>query len=648
MFDHQKFLAQASEEPGVYLMYNAKNEVIYVGKAKNLKKRLASYFRLNLNSTKTRSLVSHIDHIELTLVASEGEALLLEHSLIQKFKPKYNILLRDDKSYPYIFLSADKHPRISAWRGSKHKKGDYFGPYPNVLAVKDSLNLLKKLFPIRQCENTVYRNRSRPCLQYQIKRCLAPCVEGLVSDQDYMDQVKLTKLFLSGKDNQVIDYLVLAMDKAALDLDFEKAAQIRDQINAVRAVTQQQFVVNQGDNDIDIIACQQLHGVFCVQILFIRKGKIIGTRSFFPKNVGAKTTLNILCNNFIGQYYLSSGIQKDMPKNIIIEYKIKDLELLNQLLSKQAGFKITISHNPRGNRAKFLEIAKNNANNALNSHLLQNNLLQSRYQALQNFFNLANIKHMECFDISHHQGKQTIASCVVFGANGADFERYRRYNINDITAGDDYAAMEQALNKRYSKYRLNNIQDWHDFALKLEANKAVNPLPDIIFIDGGIGQFNRSVETIEKLGLTDLNWQKLKAQLLEQNITTQAQLDLVKMPLIVSIAKGVERKEGLETIFIQGKKQPVYLADDDPAAHLIWYIRDESHRYAITNHRKKSRSEFKKSSLEEIAGVGAKRRQALLKYLGGMAGLKSATVEQISSVPGISKKLAQTIKNSLE
>ncbi|SUB24193.1 excinuclease ABC subunit UvrC [Avibacterium avium] len=606
-FDAKKFLANVTHDPGVYRMYDDKDQVIYVGKAKDLKKRLSSYFRANLSSKKTEALVASIHRIETTITSSETEALLLEHNYIKTYQPRYNVLLRDDKSYPYILLTKERHPRITAYRGSKKIQGEYFGPYPNAGAVRETLSLLQKLFPVRQCENSVYRNRSRPCLQYQIGRCSAPCVAGYISDEDYNQQVNFARLFLQGKDQQVLDHLVAKMEQASQGLNFEEAARIRDQIQAVRAVIEKQFVSNDRLDDIDIIAIAYQLGIACVQVLFIRQGKILGNRSYFPK-VPANTDLSELTATFVGQFYLQAHQGRSVPNSIIVDHKLAEKAQLESLLSEQAGRKVQIQDSAKGEKSKYLQLAQMNAQAALVTQLKQSTLINERYQALQALLGIEKIQRMECFDISHTMGEQTIASCVVFNQDGPLKSDYRRFNITDITGGDDYAAMEQALLKRYDK--------------DLDAEK----IPDVIFIDGGKGQLNRALQVFQQL---KVKWDK-------------------KRPHLIGVAKGVDRRAGLETLIISKQDREINLPPDSLALHLIQHIRDESHNHAISGHRKKRQKAFTQSGLETIEGVGAKRRQALLKYLGGMQGVKKATLDEIASVPGISKALAEKIFEAMK
>ncbi|GMM83196.1 excinuclease ABC subunit UvrC [Pseudoalteromonas sp. MTN2-4] len=601
VFDSKAFLKTLSTEPGVYRMYDAQHQVIYVGKAKNLKKRVSSYFRSNIPDAKTRVLVSNIANIEVTLTNTETEALLLENNLIKQYQPRYNILLRDDKSYPYIFLSGHKHPRLAFHRGSRKQKGDYFGPYPSSAAVSESLRLMQKIFPVRQCEDAYYRARSRPCLQYQLKRCSAPCV-GKVSDGEYKEQVELVKQFLSGKSHQVIATLVEKMEQASMALNFELAAKVRDQIAILRQMQEQQFVAgNLGE--IDIIGFQQQNGICAIHLLMVRDHKVLGSKTYFPK-VPKDSQQDEIVTSFIGQYYVGAGTQRQIPKEIVLPFELQDQNELINALSQLADKKVELKASVRSERAQYLALANKNA---LNSIVVKQNAQDSitkRYALLKEALQLSDINRMECFDISHTMGENTIASCVVFDGSGPNNKEYRRYNVTGITPGDDYAAMAFALNKRYGKL------------------KDEEKIPDVIFIDGGKGQLNKAEAFFE-------DWPHSK------------------MPLLVGVAKGTSRKPGLETLLIDGGRRTVNLDSDSPALHLIQHIRDESHRFAIAGHRNKRQKQRTQSLLEEIEGVGQKRRQALLKYLGGMQGVKSATIAQLNQVPGISQDMAEKIFNHL-
>ncbi|TFZ51761.1 excinuclease ABC subunit UvrC [Serratia proteamaculans] len=605
-FDAKAFLSTVTSQPGVYRMYDATGTVIYVGKAKDLKKRLASYFRQQVGSRKTETLVKNIAQIDVTVTHTETEALLLEHNYIKLYQPRYNVLLRDDKSYPLIFLSADSHPRLAVHRGAKHAKGEYFGPFPNSYAVRETLALLQKLFPIRQCENSVYRNRSRPCLQYQIGRCLGPCVAGLVSEDEYRQQVDYVRLFLSGKDQQVLHQLIERMENASKALNFEEAARIRDQIQAVRRVTERQFVSGNSD-DLDVIGVAFEAGMACLHVLFIRQGKVLGSRSYFPKVPGG-TEMSEVVQTFVGQFYLQGSQMRTLPAEILLDFTLPEKDLLAESLSELAGRKIQIQSKPRGDRARYLKLARTNAATALTTKLSQQSTIHQRLAELTKVLNLSEINRMECFDISHTMGEQTVASCVVFDANGPLRSEYRRYNITGITPGDDYAAMAQVLKRRYGK--------------ALEEKK----IPDVIFIDGGKGQLGMAIDVFNSL---NVSWDKNK-------------------PLLIGIAKGADRKAGLETLFFVPEGEGIALPSDSPALHLIQHIRDDSHNHAITGHRQRRAKVRNTSALELIDGVGPKRRQVLLKYMGGLQPLLNASVEEIAKVPGISQALAEKIYNALK
>ncbi|PSV44368.1 excinuclease ABC subunit C [Photobacterium indicum] len=605
-FDAKSFLKTVTHQPGVYRMYDAVGEVIYVGKAKDLKKRLSSYFRTNVAGEKTRALVKNICKVDVTVTHTETEALILEHNYIKLYLPKYNVLLRDDKSYPYIFLSNHHHPRLSIHRGTKKRKGEYFGPYPDAGAVRESLHLMQKLFPIRQCEDSVYANRSRPCLMYQIGRCLAPCVKNLITEKDYEDQVSFARLFLQGKDRQVIASLVEKMEQASQSLNFEQAATFRDQIQALRRIQEQQFVSHDSEDDLDVVGIAHQNGMACIHALYIRQGKILGSRSYFPK-MPSDAELTEVLSSFITQFYLNQAEGRVIPSVIILGENLgDDAAVITETLSDISGRKIELKVNPRGNRARYLKLAQTNAMTALTSKLSHKMTIHERFSELRKALNLETITRMECFDISHTMGEKTVASCVVFNQEGPFKQDYRRYNITGITGGDDYAAMGQVLERRYGK--------------QMEPEK----IPDIIFIDGGRGQLSRAY-----------------------NVVKPFMDEWPKQPLLIGIAKGVTRKAGLETlIFITGEE--FSLPSDSPALHLIQHIRDESHNHAISGHRAQRAKVRKRSALEDVEGIGPKRRQALLKFMGGLHELKRASREEIAKVPGISKALAEKIYDALQ
>ncbi|QLE85400.1 excinuclease ABC subunit UvrC [Shewanella sp. Scap07] len=603
-FNAKAFLRTVTSSPGVYRMYDKSHTVIYVGKAKDLKKRLTSYFRSNIPNVKTQALVSHIVDIDVTVTHSETDALILENDYIKQYMPKYNVLLRDDKSYPYILLSGHKHPRLAYHRGVKREKGQYFGPYPNGGAVRESLHLLQKIFPIRQCEDIYYKARSRPCLQYQIGRCSAPCV-GKVSDEDYAAQVKLASLFLKGKDQQVMGELVSQMDLASQALEFEKAALYRDQISALRRVTQQQEVSNQS-GDMDVIGVHFASGIACFHLLFVRNGKIFGSRSYYP-DIPAQTSLGEILRAFMLQFYLNTESQRTLPTEIILSQSFEEIAECEAAISQALSKKISIKTNVRSERASFLRIADTNATNAVTSRLSHKNTVEQRFVLLEEAIEYGGlIQRMECFDISHTMGESTVASCVVFNREGPSKSDYRRYNINGITPGDDYAAMKQALSRRFDK---------------LTSSAKV---PDILFIDGGIGQLR-----------------------IAQEVVDEKFAHLAHAPLLIGVAKGEGRKPGLETLIYGESEIAFNLAADSPALHLVQHIRDESHRFAITGHRNKRQKTRNTSTLESISGVGPKRRKALLQYLGGIQEVKGASVAELAKVPGISIEMAQTIHDAL-
>jgi excinuclease ABC subunit C len=608
-FDAKTFLAHVPHNAGVYQMFSTDGTIIYVGKAKDLNKRLKSYFNSSKKSLKTDTLVSHIHHIEYTITHTEIEALLLEQTYIKKHQPRYNVLLKDDKSYPFIKLSKELHPRIAIFRGTINKKNDeFFGPYPNSFAVKNILLLLQKTFPIRQCEDVIYRNRTRPCLQYQIKRCLGPCVKGLISDDDYAEQVNYVRLFLQGHSEKIIAKLSIDMQHASDTLNFEKAAQLRDQLQAIKQISEKQIIANNNSDNMDVIGFHYEAGIAGIYVLFIRNGTTFGHRSYFPK-IPSHTELDEVIETFLGQFYLQGHADRQIPKKILLDYELNDRAALEDSLGLIANRQIKIVTTPKADNARLLQLATMNAKKEVSNKLLQSATLKQRYDELKSFLKLPEIKRMECFDISHFSGKNTVASCVVFNEHQPVKSEYRRYNITNITPGDDYAAMEQVLRRRYDKKTLPE-----------------DKIPDVIFIDGGKGQLDRALAVFAQL---NVNWDKQK-------------------PILIGVAKGSERKEGLETLFFQSHGHGVYLEADSPALLLIQQIRNESHHHAITGQRKKQVKVVQESALELIDGVGSKRRQALLKHFGGLQGIKNASVEQIAKVPGISKALAEKIYAHLQ
>lgn len=599
-FNYQDFLNNLTHQPGVYRMFDADGEVIYVGKAKDLRKRVGSYFRSTVDSVKTQALVKQIAHMEVTVTNSEVEALILENSFIKKYRPRYNVLLRDDKSYPYIFISNHEHPRIAYHRGSKREQGEYFGPFPNGNAVRESLRLLQKLFPVRQCDDSYYRARSRPCLQHQLQRCLAPCV-GIADEAEYQQQVQLAKLFLRGKDHEVINTLVASMEAASINLAFEKAALLRDQIVALRQVQERNSVSGE-QHELDAIGLYRESGFTCVHLLSIRQGAVQGSRSYYPK-VPAHTSDEEVLTSFVLQYYLNQQHGLRVPAEIVVPAELTAIAELNSELQQALARKVTLRYGKRGERQQYLALANKNAMNAVQSKLGLQSTMQTRFRALYKLLQReAPIQRMECFDISHTMGEETVASCVVFNQDGPHKADYRRFNIRGITGGDDYAAMAQALERRYKH------------AVEREN------VPDLLLIDGGKGQLSQAEAYFQ---------------------------DWPHPPILLGVAKGESRKPGLETLIFGYSRKTVQLPADDPGLHLIQHIRDEAHRFAITGHRQRRAKVRKTSTLEEIPAVGTKRRQNLLKYLGGLQQVKSASIEQLATVPGISKALAETIYYAL-
>ncbi len=601
-FDASAFLKNVTGKPGVYRMLDNKAQVIYVGKAKNLKNRLNSYFRKTGLSPKTQVMVAKISNIDVTITHTEGEALLLESNLIKELRPRYNVLMRDDKSYPYIFIS-DKsaYPRIALHRGARKKQGLYLGPYPNAHAVRESINLLQKMFKIRQCEDTTFANRSRPCLQYQIKRCTAPCV-SYISENAYAKDIAHAILFLQGKSEQIINELVREMETAADKQNFEKAAVFRDQISNLRKVTEKQHI-SADKGDIDVIACSTEAGQACVQVFYIRNGLNLGNRSFFPTLPEELSNEQVL-TAFIPQFYL----KRDVPGEIIISSTLDEQKLIAEVLTEQAKHRVKITSKVRGDRAKWLELASNNSVNSLKTRIISRSGLLARFVALQQVLQLDEIPvRLECFDISHTQGEATVASCVVFTPEGAFKTDYRRYNIKGITGGDDYAAMKQALQRRYRP------------AKNQQQNTTEQKLPDILFIDGCKGQLKQAIEVFDQLEISNV--------------------------LLVGVAKGEGRKAGLEKLLFSDGRPDLYLTIESAALNLILQIRDEAHRFAISGHRAQRAKKRRTSPVEGINGLGPKRRQTLLKHFGGIQGITQAGVEDIAKISGISKKLAQIIYN---
>ena len=597
-FNPKPILKNLPNLPGVYRMKNASDEVIYVGKAKDLKKRVSSYFNKNIPSPRTRMMVAQIADIETTVTHTEAEALLLENNLIKSFMPRYNVLFRDDKTYPYISLTGDEYPRLAFHRGTQRKGNTYFGPFPNSIAVRESIQLLQKVFMLRTCENTVFSNRTRPCLQYQIERCTAPCV-GLISEEDYRRDVNHATMFLQGKEQQVMDELGEKMMAAAELEQYELAAVYRDRMQSLRQVQAKQFVSDFAVNDADVIACVSHEGQHCVNLVMIRGGRHLGDKSFFPKNADGGE-LEDTMRAFLEQYYVA----QKMPPLIIIGVPI-EIKALEEVFNEQAGRKVKINTNPIGDKRVWMKMAETNAELALQQRSAQHSNQQARLLALREALDLGDaVERIECFDISHTMGEATVASCVVFDKGAMQNSEYRRYNITGITPGDDYAAMRDALTRRYKKVAAGE-----------------GKRPDLVFIDGGKGQLGVAVEVMQEVGLADI--------------------------LLVGIAKGEERRPGLEQMFFPDRETPIGLKKDHIGLHLLQQIRDEAHRFAITGHRARRGKARMHSSLEDIEGIGAKRRKALLVRFGGLDGVKNASVDELSQVEGISQMLAEKIYQEL-
>ena len=577
-------------------MYDVKGELLYVGKAKNLKNRVASYFRVTGLTTKTMALVSRIHTIEIAVTKSETEALLLEQTLIKQHRPPYNILLRDDKSYPYILLSNHSHPALLFRRGDKTDKGTLFGPFPSGSAVKESLITMQKVFKVRQCEDSTYSNRSRPCLQYQIKRCSGPCV-GLISDEEYELDVRHARMFLQGKDQELTAEISSQMSAAAADMEFERAAELRDQIIQLKHIQEQQHVYGQ-TGEADVIASIIQPGGLCVHVMMVRKGKVVGSKSYYPK-MPIEITEGELLSSFIAQFYLG-GIQ-ELPKTLIISHELEDGDALVEGIFETTQKKIEVLSNVRGQRARWLDLAKLNAEQGLQARLSDKRNHFSRITALQKLLGFSEPpKHMECFDISHSSGEATVASCVVFGPDGPDKKRYRSFNIEGVEPGDDYGAMKQALTRRYKRVKSGELE-----------------APDVLLIDGGKGQLTQAENVLKELGLVNI--------------------------FLLGVAKGDTRKPGLETLYIGSKEDEVVLPPDSAALHLIQHIRDEAHRFAVKSHRRRRDKKRRHSVLEDIPGIGPNRRKELLTAFGGYQELLSASQEEIAKVKGISVKKAEEI-----
>ena len=599
-FDSSRFLKNLTVRPGVYQMKDASGKILYVGKAKNLKARVSSYFRGSGLASKTMAMVSKIAQVEITVTRNEVEALLLEQNLIKDSRPPYNILLRDDKSYPYIFMNTShRFPGLYYRRGHRQSGGKTFGPFPSAGAVKSTLNLIQKTFQIRQCEESVFQNRSRPCLQYQIGRCSAPCV-NYVTEAEYAEDLDDTRLFLEGRGGELLASLEARMDEAAQSLQFEKAARYRNTISRVRRVQAEQ-VMESDSADLDAIAVFQQSGGICLAILSVRGGRVLGVNSQFP-DAGLLETPEEILDAFIPQYYLSSA--RSVPPEVICSHPVHEATLVADALSQHSGRKVRIAHAVRGVRQQFLDLAKTNAEESLALRLSTRDGQAKRLKDFAERFALDIPERIECFDISHTSGEATVASCVVFDASGPLKSDYRIFNITDVTAGDDYAAMRQALSRRYRRVKTGEV-----------------PLPDVLIIDGGKGQLTESIEILSELGVHHL--------------------------FVLGVSKGPSRKAGFELLHRADTGEELSLPSTAPALHLIQHIRDEAHRFAITKHRQARGKARSQSPLEGIPGVGAKRRQSLLRHFGGLRELARASVSDIAKVSGMSHQTAELVYSAL-
>ncbi|MDX2475995.1 MAG: excinuclease ABC subunit UvrC [Gammaproteobacteria bacterium] len=598
-FNHKGFLKTLTAAPGVYQMYDVNDKLLYVGKARNLKKRLTSYFRKTGLSLRIDSMIRQVSSIEVSLTHTETEALLLESNLIKSLKPRFNILMRDDKSYPYIRLTINQdYPGLSLHRGSRKDKAEYFGPFPSAGAVRELLALLQKTIPVRQCEDGFYRNRSRPCLQYQIKRCTAPCV-GLIDKNDYARDIQQAVLFINGQKDSLAETLAESMAQASAKLEFELAAELRDRISRVRQIQTKQYVSGK-QGDFDIIVQVQEEGSFAIGVMFIRAGRSLGTKVLFPR-FGLEQGEGEMLSAFIAQFY----INKPPARLILLPIKLDDAEVLSAALTERAGFRVRIASVHRGDKRRWLDSVRINASDAVRRRLATESNYRERLNNLVDVLNLPEIpERIECIDISHTQGEATVASLVVFGDQGPLNGQYRRYNIEGITPGDDYAAIHQALSRRFRRMQEKGEK-----------------YPDLLLIDGGKGQLSSACDALGELGVSGV--------------------------ITVGVAKGKERKAGWERLFRPGEQTPVMLPPDSPALHLVQVIRDEAHRFAITGHRRRRAKARVTSTLEDIPGIGDKKRQALLKHFGGLQGVEKAGVDDLSRVAGINRKLAKRIYDCL-
>ena len=594
-FDPQALVANLTHRPGAYQMIDANGEVIYIGKAKDLRRRVGSYFQGRAQDSKTMAMVRQVADIDVTVTRTETEALMLEYNLIKRHKPRFNVVLRDDKSYPYIHVSTDEEfPRLSFYRGPRKRKGRLFGPYPSAGSVRETLSQLQKLFQVRQCEDSYFANRTRPCLQYQIQRCTAPCV-GLVSAEDYRRDVEHAVLFLEGRGEAVTESLVERMEQASEQLEFERAAQYRDQLAKLKNVESQQLV-SRSAGDFDVIGLVSERSLACVAVMYFRGGRLLGSRSHFPRSVPEADAEEVM-RAFLLQYY--GG--REAPKEILVSQSVSDADALAEMLSERANHRVRIKHRVRGDRARWLEMALTNAEHAAALRKKSSATMTQQLESVTEALRLDEIPaRLECFDVSHTGGEAAVASCVVFGPEGPLKSEYRRFNISGVTAGDDYGALAQALQRRYARVK-----------------KGEAPIPDVLLIDGGKGQLSAAAEVLEELQLVGVR--------------------------LVGVAKGQGRKPGRERLYLTDVPEPLKLPASSPALHLIQQLRDEAHRFAIAGHRARRQKKQSSSPLEEVRGLGPKRRRELLRQFGGLQAVARAGVDDLARVKGISRQLAQLI-----
>jgi excinuclease ABC subunit C len=598
-FDAKSFVDSLPSRPGVYRMLDAEAQILYVGKARNLKSRVGSYFQPSNVQPKVQALVAKTASMEVTITNSDTEALLLEFNLIKKHRPRFNVVLRDDKSFPYLHLETrHEFPRLNFYRGSRKEAGRYFGPYPSAGAVRESLQQLQKLFRLRNCDDLYFANRSRPCLQYQIERCTAPCV-GLIDKEEYGRDVESAIRVLEGRNDEAQRELARRMESAAEQLKFEDAARARDQLKALRALQAQQIVTADIDHDADVIAVASGNGEFCIALMFVRGGRSLGSTTFFPKAPLAE--LKEVLAAFVTQYYL----ERESPPEIIVESDFEEMQVLEATLAERTGHKMRITSSVRGIRARWVEMMHENAEQALKMRALARGSIEASLEEVRDAFDLAEPPtRIECFDISHTGGTDTVASCVVFGAEGPLKGEYRRFNISGIAPGDDYAAMNQALSRRYKRVRDGEVT-----------------APDVLLIDGGKGQLKEARTVLAGLGLEGI--------------------------ALIGVAKGADRRPGQEQLFTPDRDTPTILPADSAALHLIQRVRDEAHRFAITGHRRKRAKRHSQSILETIPGLGPVKRRELLKQFGGLQGILRAGIDDFAQIRGLGRELAQVIYEHL-